>query len=104
MYRFLRRLEKSLKKREQTPPNVHQSNTLSQSGDSLHEDGSGSDDIHHSPGVTSPLLQRSPKSSTKAAAFKSARQKRVANLYSTNLPWRSRERTSSSHAGDVNSD
>lgn len=96
--RFLRRLEKSLKKRDQSTSIPHTRSPAN----SCHDDGSGSD-VHDSPGVTSPLIQRSPKSSTAAAAFKSARQKRVANLYSNNLPWRLRERASSVH-GDIISD
>lgn len=87
--RFLRRLEKSIKKRE---------NQKSPS-ESCHEDGS---DGHDSPGVTSPLL-RSPVKSNAAGKLSGSRQKRLANFYGNSIPWRSRERDPI-HGGDINSD
>ncbi|KAJ6638368.1 Galactose-specific lectin nattectin, partial [Pseudolycoriella hygida] len=84
--RFLRRLEKSIKKREE----IHSPT------DSCHDYGS---DEHDSPGVMSPLLRSPVKSNL---LVKTGRQKRLNNLYSGNIPWRSRERHYAQ--GDINSD
>lgn len=91
----------------------------SPSSDSCHEDADDcSDGGQDSPGVTSPLLVRSPVKSigsggssggggvtnVSTAMFKPlGRQKRLANFYGTNIPWRSRDRRSI-HGGDINSD
>lgn len=89
MRRFLRRLEKSIKKRDE----------MHSPTDSCHDYGS---DEHDSPGVMSPLL-RSPASPVKSNILtKTGRQKRLNNLYAGNIPWRSRERHYAQ--GDINSD
>lgn len=87
MCRFLRRLEKSIKKRDE----IHSPT------DSCHDYGS---DEHDSPsGVTSPLLRSPVKSNM---LMKTGRQKRLNNLYAGSIPWRSRERHYAQ--GDINSD
>ncbi|XP_037027805.1 uncharacterized protein LOC119068348 isoform X6 [Bradysia coprophila] len=84
--RFLRRLEKSIKNRDE----IHSPT------DSCHDYGS---DEHDSPGVMSPLLRSPVKSNM---LNKTGRQKRLNNLYAGSIPWRSRERHYAQ--GDVNSD
>lgn len=87
MSRFLRRLEKSIKNRDE----IHSPT------DSCPDYGS---DEHDSPGVTSPLLRSPVKSNV---LNKAGRQKRLNNLYAGgNIPWRSRERHYAQ--GDINSD
>lgn len=86
MCRFLRRLEKSIKIRDE----IHSPT------DSCHDYGS---DEHDSPRVTSPLLRSPVKSNM---LIKTGRQKRLNNLYAGNIPWRSRERHYAQ--GDINSD
>lgn len=118
-YRFLRRLEKSIQKRDADFA-VRSTSTDScchdgDEDDEEEEDGAEviyiSDGDQDSPGATSPLLVRTPVKtlpSTSATPLlknvtSTGRQKRLANFYATNIPWRSRERRSI-HGGEINSD